>query len=447
MKPTLTPLLALLGAASLSQAYSFTVTRYYYVDFLVDSGTTYHETNTLFATTSLSSVTPFTTLTKTSTYAPDESYPWPTPSPSSTIVMHDLMYNILPSAVPTYGADAFSREILQATFAITRVFSAPANCTSRWTATATKTFTLDMELRGAYASLATSTAQGPMEIQLASAISTDEVAGTFAWTTVAETVGPEFPWESAEPTEAPIYYVPEEYEQSGKYVWIGTDRSALRGGLWWTWEAGFMTVLEECRAPNGTRPGPDYEWKSEKQEWGLIGSEKEEAAREARKRKRIKVAWIVMTVVAGVLVLGLVQSVFSFSRLMKGEECWRGIPLLWVVLSLGLLGFLWGRARERNAADKTALKEKWQGIGLWRRFGLWLRWGLVRKYPVALLGDETSQDTERGGSGEGIRLSGSVETLPVYEEGFNGKVVEQLGDEEHSVRGNEVSGGTQGRST
>ncbi|KAL8830055.1 MAG: hypothetical protein Q9191_001648 [Dirinaria sp. TL-2023a] len=92
---------------------------------------------------------------------------------------------------------------------------------------------------------------------------------------------------------------------------------------------------------------------------------------------------IFCTLIPLLFILGIFESYFWFSRLMKGRFAFRGVPLFWVCISLWTLLCL-RRSREARPEEQAQLEKEWRGLSTGRRLGLWMRYGFRHKNPPQL---------------------------------------------------------------
>lgn len=89
---------------------------------------------------------------------------------------------------------------------------------------------------------------------------------------------------------------------------------------------------------------------------------------------------IFCTVPPLLFILGLFESYFWFSRLMKGRFAFRGVPLFWVCISLWTLCCL-RRSKDARPEQQAALEKQWREMSTGRRLGLWFSYGFRHRNP------------------------------------------------------------------
>jgi hypothetical protein len=94
-------------------------------------------------------------------------------------------------------------------------------------------------------------------------------------------------------------------------------------------------------------------------------------------------AWVVF-----VILMGLIQSIVRFRKLMLGKRVRRGFPTLFTcvvpILSVLAFSFWTSGYAARVKSEQTALKKQWDDMSIWRKFRLWLRYGFTKGYPPML---------------------------------------------------------------
>ena len=92
---------------------------------------------------------------------------------------------------------------------------------------------------------------------------------------------------------------------------------------------------------------------------------------------------IFATLIPLLFILGLFESYFWFSRLMKGRSAFRGVPLFWVCISLWALCCL-RRRSHAQPEEQQRLEKQWRDMSTGNRLGLWMKYGFRHKNPPQL---------------------------------------------------------------
>ena len=93
---------------------------------------------------------------------------------------------------------------------------------------------------------------------------------------------------------------------------------------------------------------------------------------------------VVIIPVLGLLFIGgFFESYFWFSRLMKGQFALRGVPLLWVSISLWTLLCL-RRKRPANQQYRPQLEKQWREMSTAKHISLWFKYGFRHRDPPEL---------------------------------------------------------------
>lgn len=107
---------------------------------------------------------------------------------------------------------------------------------------------------------------------------------------------------------------------------------------------------------------------------------------------------IFCTIPPFLFICGLFESYFWFSRFMKGQMAFRGVPLSWVAISLWTLCCL-RRSRHARPEEQAELQKHWRGMSTSSRLGLWIRYGFRHRDPpeVAAIRSKTKQEMAYNG--------------------------------------------------
>ena len=101
---------------------------------------------------------------------------------------------------------------------------------------------------------------------------------------------------------------------------------------------------------------------------------------------------IFCTLIPLLFILGLFESYFWFSRLMKGRYALRGVPIFWVFLSLWALCCL-RTSQHAQPQEQAQLEKQWREMGTGTRLSLWFKYGFRHRNPpqVEALKSQTQQ--------------------------------------------------------
>lgn len=92
---------------------------------------------------------------------------------------------------------------------------------------------------------------------------------------------------------------------------------------------------------------------------------------------------VIVPILAFLLIGGLIESYYWFTRLMKGQFALRGVPLFWVAVSLWTLLCL-RRKRSANPAVQPQLVKQWREMSTGTHIKLWLKYGFRHRDPPQL---------------------------------------------------------------
>ncbi|MDI1486671.1 MAG: hypothetical protein OHK93_005931 [Ramalina farinacea] len=101
---------------------------------------------------------------------------------------------------------------------------------------------------------------------------------------------------------------------------------------------------------------------------------------------------IFCTLIPLLFILGLFESYFWFSRLMKGKYALRGVPIFWVLLSLWALCCL-RTSQHAQPQEQAQLEKQWREMGTGTRLSLWFKYGFRHRNPpqIEALKSQTQQ--------------------------------------------------------
>ena len=92
---------------------------------------------------------------------------------------------------------------------------------------------------------------------------------------------------------------------------------------------------------------------------------------------------VIIPILAFLIIGGLIESYYWFTRLMKGQFALRGVPLFWVAVSLWTLLCL-RRKRSANPAVQPQLLKQWREMSTGTHIKLWLKYGFRHRDPPQL---------------------------------------------------------------
>ena len=92
---------------------------------------------------------------------------------------------------------------------------------------------------------------------------------------------------------------------------------------------------------------------------------------------------VIIPVLAFLFFGGLIESYYWFTRLMKGQSALRGVPLMWVCISLWTLCCL-RRHRAAHPEHQAALLKQWRDMSSGQHIKLWLSYGFRHRDPPQL---------------------------------------------------------------
>ena len=92
---------------------------------------------------------------------------------------------------------------------------------------------------------------------------------------------------------------------------------------------------------------------------------------------------VIIPVIGLLFIGGLFESYFWFSRLMRGQFALRGVPLMWVAISLWTLCCL-RRKHPANQAFRPQLEKQWREMSTGKHISLWLSYGFRHRDPPEL---------------------------------------------------------------
>jgi hypothetical protein len=311
------------------------------------------------------SASPFTTDTQITTLSYDYS---------ETYTIVNVVYSTdeWPGPAPTATSSGSTGSLEVYTY------SAADRCPNTWTATTTRTLSVNAVTRTQMIARATSTTDRFVEVQTAP----DYDAGWegdpqtwVAWKTYTWSV-----------TDAKFYILPTGLAEPT--VWNPDNQIAGYGypeSYGWRDQPAPEQFVESCQPPNLTAPGSNFIWYAQGNMF--IEDPAIRKSREKERRRRWNILWGTIPSFISAFVLGFIESLFWFSRLMQGRRALRGGTVVWGLMT-GLLGFfLVRKQRARPEEERAELAKMWREIPARRRVQLWVKWGFRWRYPVEFLGE------------------------------------------------------------
>lgn len=101
-----------------------------------------------------------------------------------------------------------------------------------------------------------------------------------------------------------------------------------------------------------------------------------------------------ITIVGALFVLGFIENIFWFRRLMLGRWALRCGTVCWWFIATLLMIFVTKYEVGRNAEDQEELRKQWKEMSFWLKIKLWLLWGFRHKYPERWLGPKKPVSVE-----------------------------------------------------
>ena len=92
---------------------------------------------------------------------------------------------------------------------------------------------------------------------------------------------------------------------------------------------------------------------------------------------------VIIPILAFLFLGGLIESYYWFTRLMKGQFALRGVPIMWVAISLWTLCCL-RRHRSASPAQQPQLLKQWREMSTGTHIKLWLKYGFRHRDPPQL---------------------------------------------------------------
>ena len=271
---------------------------------------------------------------------------------------------VLPSSAYTTVSDPYPFQSASATttYVQTVAYVAPTECASQFTAVTTSTFSLPDQVTD------------QLTIEATSAFTSINAAGyygrptTTVFATLASTITP-----SGQALSSDAYYV--EYVQScysfTVYPQASASPTSRFGGSGGGGGGGGSGGDNGARPDNATTcnsawhdcgSGPKY--------WGII----------------------VAAVLPAVFLLGFVESLLWYQRLMTGKSALRFGTVCWILLCPPFI-FLTRRVPSRSEDDQQMLREQWTAKGF-KRWSDWPDIQFRHRYPVEELGMHPAYDCE-----------------------------------------------------
>ncbi|KAK4667615.1 hypothetical protein QC763_500315 [Podospora pseudopauciseta] len=103
---------------------------------------------------------------------------------------------------------------------------------------------------------------------------------------------------------------------------------------------------------------------------------------------------VMITIVGALFVLGFIENIFWFRRLMLGRWALRCGTVCWWFIATLLMIFVTKYEVGRNAEDQEVLRKQWKEMSFWLKIKLWLLWGFRHKYPERWLGPKKPVSVE-----------------------------------------------------
>lgn len=95
---------------------------------------------------------------------------------------------------------------------------------------------------------------------------------------------------------------------------------------------------------------------------------------------------VILAIVGTLFVLGFIENLFWFRRLMLGQWALRCGTVCWWFIATLLMIFVSRYEVGRDPEDQEELRRQWKEMSFWLKMKLWLQWGFRLKYPERWLG-------------------------------------------------------------
>ena len=92
---------------------------------------------------------------------------------------------------------------------------------------------------------------------------------------------------------------------------------------------------------------------------------------------------VIIPILVALFLGGLIESYYWFTRLMKGQSALRGVPIMWVAISLWTLCCM-RRHRAASPEAQAQLLKQWRDMSSGQHISLWLSYGFRHRDPPQL---------------------------------------------------------------